>query len=128
MGECLSTDPAGVGLRCTGVYNTGMKLKTGPTRAAVVVALLAALLLAGCSGRDNLPKDANLELYIATSAKCAYVDRAFSNDPELFREEIAEVNLPENWKAISDSLLDAYGSDVRFWYRVYSEIAERSRR
>jgi hypothetical protein len=56
------------------------------------------------------------------------VDRAFSNDPELFREEIAEVNLPQNWKEISDSLVTTYGTDVRFWYQVYTEIQERSRK
>lgn len=96
--------------------------------AAALATLLTVSSIGGCSRRQNLPKDANLELYIAASARCAYVDRAFSNDPGLFREEIAEINLPQNWKEISDSLLGAYGADVGFWYRVYTEILERSRR
>lgn len=96
--------------------------------AAVLAALLASASVGGCSRKHNLPRDANLELYIAKSARCAYVDRAFSNDPELFEEEIADIDLPENWKEISDSLLDVYGPDVEFWYKVYGEILERSRR
>jgi hypothetical protein len=105
-----------------------MKRTMGLTAAAAIAVLLVASSIGGCSRPQKLPRDANLELYVTMSARCAYVDRAFSNDPELFREEIAEVNLPQNWKEISDSLVTRYGTDVKFWYQVYSEILERSRK
>jgi hypothetical protein len=107
-----------------------MKQRSGLIAALALAIALAALaaFACSCSKSKGLPEDPNLELYIDVTARCAYADRAFSNDPELFREEIAEVNLPEDWKEISDSLLAAYGADVEFWYQVYTRILERSRK
>jgi len=67
-------------------------------------------------------------MYINVSARCAYIDRAFANDPDLFNEELARVTFPSDWKTLADSLLAAYGSDPTFWFRVYTAIVEQSRR
>jgi len=101
--------------------------KTGPARRSLLL-LAAGCVALACSRTPRLPDDPNLETYIEVSARCAYVDRAFSNDPELFAEEIRRVGLPGAWKALSDSLVAAHGADARFWYQVYSRILEKSRR
>ena len=100
---------------------------------ALVLALVVALLVAssglgGCAREKKLPEDPRLERFIALSARCAFVDRAFANDPELYKEELAEVNLPPDWKALVDSLLETYGTDADFWSLVYTEILNRSRK
>jgi hypothetical protein len=88
----------------------------------------AALAAAGCSSKDKgLPSDPQLDSYISTSARCVFVERSFSDDPDLYRQEIAAVKLPEDWKARLDSLVARHGADARFWYRVYTEILERSK-
>lgn len=97
-------------------------------RARSVVLPVAVCACVACSTTTDLPDDPNLETYIRVSARCAYVDRAFSNDPDLFGEEIKGVDLPSSWKALSDSLIAAHGTDARFWYQVYSRIMEISRR
>ena len=97
--------------------------------AALLILTLAFLFAAGaCSKEQNLPKDPNLELYINVSARCAYIDRAYANDPDLFRDELARVTFPSDWVALTDSLLAAYGSDPSFWFRVYTTIIEQSRK
>ena len=92
------------------------------------IALSLALLVLGCSSGKKIPEDPNLELLIKTSARCAFVDRAFSSDPDLFKEEMQAVEFPPNWREMVDSLLTAYGSDPDFWHQVYSQIVERSRK
>jgi len=62
------------------------------------------------------------------SAECVSVDRAYSHDPELAKEELAQVELPAAWKQLVDSLIAAHGSDPGFWYDVYTQIVERSRK
>ncbi|MFZ1946516.1 MAG: hypothetical protein WAW06_03140 [bacterium] len=92
--------------------------------------LLAALVLGavGCPSKDKtLPSDPQLESYIRISAGCALVERSFSDDPDLYGREMAAINLPEDWKSRLDSLVAVHGADARFWYRVYTEILERSR-
>lgn len=86
------------------------------------------LAAAGCSEKMSLPRDPNLDTFIRVSAKCAYIDRAFSHDPEGAQEELAQVQFPANWKEIVDSLITAHGSDPAFWSEVYTQIVERSRR
>ena len=99
-----------------------------PPTAVVAAALAALCALLACSRSADLPRDANLETCITVSARCAYVDRAFSSDPGLFAEEIRAVNLPASWKALSDSLIATHGTDARFWYQVYSRIVQESRK
>ena len=90
---------------------------------------IAFVLTTGaCNRRQTLPNDPDLELYINVSARCAYIDRAFANDPDLFKDELARVSFPPDWTALTDSLLAAYGSDPGFWFRVYTAIVEQSRK
>jgi hypothetical protein len=91
----------------------------------VVCALVCAL--AGCSSKQGLPNDPNLEKFIDVSARCSYVERAFAGDPDLFKEEMAKIDFPPNWKELVDSLIARYGTDAAFWDKVYTEIVERSR-
>ena len=93
-----------------------------------LVGLALVLLTAGCGERRNLPKDANLDTFITVSAKCVSVDRAFSHEPELAREELAQVEFPAAWRELVDSLIAAHGSDPGLWYDVYTQIVERSRK
>jgi hypothetical protein len=93
-----------------------------------LAALVLVVLTAGCGEGRSLPKDANLDTFIRVSAKCVSVDRAFSHDPELAREELAQVEFPAAWKQLVDSLIAAHGSDPSFWYDVYTQIVERSRK
>jgi hypothetical protein len=90
--------------------------------------LLAAILVGSCGGEDGLPRDENLETFIEVSARCAYIERAFSHEPDVLVEEMSSVEFPENWDSLVDSLLNAYGTDPGFWSKVYTEIVERSRR
>jgi hypothetical protein len=93
------------------------------------VALLAAVCASvACAKTAELPRDPNLETYIKVSARCAYVDRAFSDDPVLFAEEVKEIHLPVSWRALSDSLVTAHGTDAHFWYQVYARIMQESRK
>ena len=96
--------------------------------ALLIVTLALVFTTGACTRKQNLPKDPNLELYIAVSARCAYIDRAYANDPDLFQEELARVQFPSDWGTLADSLLAAYGSDPTFWFRVYTRIIEQSRR
>jgi hypothetical protein len=117
----------GVGLRSALSYNQAM---ANPVvrrwRSAALLA--AACACVACSRTSDLPRDPNLETYIKVSARCTYADRAFSNDPESFAEEIRGIGLPTSWKALSDSLITAHGTDARFWYQVYSRIIQDSRK
>jgi hypothetical protein len=94
----------------------------------ILLAILAiALMPFACTGRRELPDDPNLEIFMETLSKCAYLDRAYSGSPDIFKQEIAGVDLPENWPGLVDSLMGAYGRDPDFWFEVYSQIVERSK-
>ena len=90
------------------------------------IVLLVSLSLA-CSDRRELPADPRLEVFVATMAKCAYVERAYSGSPEMLARELGEVDIPADWPELVDSLLATYGGDPDFWQSVYDEILERSR-
>ena len=105
-----------------------MTIGRGKGGLVCLAGLALALLGAGCGERRSLPKDANLDIFIRVSARCVFVDRAFSREPELAREELAQVEFPADWKLLVDSLLTAHGSDPAFWHRVYTQIVERSRK
>jgi hypothetical protein len=114
-----------LGFQATLEYNGGMD---GLKNLRLAAWPLLAIAIGACSRTGDLPADPRLENYIRVAAGCAYADRAFSADPGLFQQEIAEIGLPPDWKALSDSLIAKYGTDPRFWYRVYSRILEQSRR
>ena len=108
-------------------YNQAMANRVvGRWRSAAVLG--AACACVTCSNTADLPHDPNLETYVKVAARCAYVDRAFSDDPGLFAEEIRAIDLPASWRALSDSLIAAHGTDARFWYQVYSRIMQESRK
>jgi hypothetical protein len=85
-------------------------------------------IVLACAEDQELPEDANLELFIETAAKCAYIERAYSHDDDLFSEELAEIAIPAGLDSILDSLFSTYGAEPDFWHQVYSEILERSRK
>jgi hypothetical protein len=92
--------------------------------------LIVALILVSspaCSDRRELPDDQHLETFIRTMARCAYVERAFSGNPDMLARELGEVDIPAGWPELVDSLLATYGGDPDFWQSVYDEILERSR-
>ena len=90
--------------------------------------MIVVVLSATCSRSDKLPDDPNLEIFIETQARCAYVERAFSHEPDVLEEELRNLEFPPEWEGLADSLLNTYGADPEFWYMVYTEIVERSRR
>lgn len=87
----------------------------------------AVLAFLSCAPSRELPHDDDLELFIEISSRCAYIDRAYSGDEEVFETEMTSLAFPPDWCDLVDSLLARYGADAEFWYEVYSEIAERSR-
>jgi hypothetical protein len=97
-------------------------------RLFLLTLTIAVVLSATCSRTDNLPDDPNLEIFIETSARCAYVERAFSHEPDVLENELRNLEFPPGWEDLVDSLLNTYGADPEFWYMVYTEIVERSRR
>jgi hypothetical protein len=88
---------------------------------------VAGLTLLACSTNHDLPEDDTLEVFIRTSSRCAYIERAYSGRKDLLRQEMASVGIPDDWDDIVDSLLSVHGADPDFWYQVYSEISDRSR-
>jgi hypothetical protein len=117
-----------VGLAGFIYYNHAMTIGRGKGSLVGVAAIALEFLAAGCGERGSLPKDANLDTFIKVSAQCVFVDRAFSREPELAREELGQVQFPANWKQLVDSLIAAHGSDPAFWHDVYTKIVERSRK
>jgi hypothetical protein len=94
----------------------------------VTVTLAAFVACLACTPRKELPEDPDIEVFIETSSRCAYVERAFSHDDDLFKEKMAEVEIPPRWEQMVDSLLARHGAQVDLWHEVYSEISKRSRR
>jgi hypothetical protein len=96
-------------------------------RKLLVSLLIALTTCAACGGRQGLPEDEDLELFIDLSARCAYIDRTYTHDEGLRDAELASVPFPPTWSDLVDTLLMRYGADADFWYEVYSEIMEKSR-
>jgi hypothetical protein len=92
----------------------------------LLVAAAVASVVA-CADRREVPDDPQLEIFIRTMARCAYVDRAYSGNPDMLEREMADIDLPPRWQELVDSLLASYGGDPDLWQTVYEEIMERSR-
>ena len=86
------------------------------------------LIVLACAGDKELPEDPNLELFIETAAKCAYIERAYSHDDDLLSRELADLVIPADLDSILGLLFSTYGAEPDFWHQVYSEILERSRK
>jgi hypothetical protein len=89
--------------------------------------LIVFLSVLGCTDSGKLPEDADLEFFIETAARYAYLERAYADDEDLLRGEIESLSFPAGWDSLVDSLISTYGSDPDFWHEVYTEILERSR-
>ena len=103
-------------------YNGGIMLWI--LRFVLAVAVLVSL---SCADSREVPHDDDLDLFIEISARCAYVDRAYSDEKEILESEMSSLAFPPDWCDLVDTLLARYGADPEFWYDVYSEIAEKSR-
>lgn len=91
--------------------------------------LLVSVLLSvlACAESPRLPDDPRLEVFIQTMAACTRVERAYSDNPVMLEREMADIEFPESWDKLVDSLFVTYGGRPDFWQVVYTEILERSR-
>jgi len=96
------------------------------TRVAAIV-LIMFLTVPGCTDSAKLPQDADLEFFMNTAARCAYIERAYAHDQDMLNMEIEELGFPADWDSLVDSLVSTYGTDPGFWHQVFTEILERSR-
>jgi hypothetical protein len=94
----------------------------------LILTTCIAVLLGSCSRDSGLPEDKDLEMFIRYSARCAYLERAYSDRELILRQEIEEIELPPDWEVTVDSLLIRYGAEPDFWQEVFAEISDRSRR
>jgi hypothetical protein len=90
--------------------------------------LATCIVLAGCGSGPAPPRDENLTAFMETFAECARLSRKYSDDEDVLSDELAQVDFPENWSELVDSLAARYGGDVDFWTRTFIEISETSRR
>jgi hypothetical protein len=96
-------------------------------RIFTLALVLLVLAFADCAHDQGLPEDEDLELFIEISARCTYIERAYSHSDDLREAELAALPFPQDWDGLVDTLLIRYGADADFWYEVYSEISTRSR-
>jgi hypothetical protein len=96
------------------------------TRVDAIV-LIVFLAVLGCTESGELPEDADLEFFMETAARCAYLERAYGHDEDLLNGEIEGLGFPADWDSLVDSLVRTHGTDPDFWQEVYTEILERSR-
>ena len=96
------------------------------TRVDTIV-LIVFLAVLGCTESGKLPEDADLEFFMETAARYAYLERAYAHDEDLLNREIEGLGFPAGWDSLVDSLLSTYGTAPHFWHEVYTEIQERSR-
>jgi hypothetical protein len=81
-----------------------------------------------CSSASTPPEHEDTEAFVETFSECARVFRVFSENDSTLADELAQVDFPEDWQAMVDSLTAYYGGDVDFWLGTFNEIANRSRR
>ena len=88
----------------------------------------ACLIVIACSPATPPPEDENLATFVEKFSDCARVFRIYSDNEAMFSDELAQVDLPEDWAELVDSLTAFYGGDLDFWTETFIEIADRSRR
>jgi hypothetical protein len=86
------------------------------------------LVVMACTLATHTPEDENLDLFIEAFSECARVYRVYSDRQEMLADELGQIDFPENWTALVDSLTASYGGDVDFWIETFTEIANRSRK
>jgi hypothetical protein len=90
--------------------------------------LALSLVLAACSPAAPPGEHEDLEAFVETFAECARLYRVHSDDPEMLSDELSQLDFPEEWKGMVDSLTTYYSGDVDFWTETFAEISARSRR
>ncbi len=102
-------------------------LKNAKLRVAILTSSVL-MIITSCSqpSRQELPEDRLLTDFIHVNARCAYIDRAFSQDPVLLREEFEQVKFPDDWDGLVDSLIVRYGTNAEFWHGVFLQILVES--
>lgn len=86
------------------------------------------LIMMACTSGTHAPEDEDLVLFIETFSECARVYRVYSDREEMLADELGQVDFPEDWTALVDSLTAVYGGDLDFWIETFTEISNRSRR
>jgi hypothetical protein len=90
--------------------------------------LTTCLIVTACSPGAPPAEHEDIGTFIETFSECARVYRVFSENDSTFADELGQVDFPENWNEMVDSLTAHYGGDVDFWMGTFTEIANRSRR
>lgn len=87
-----------------------------------------SLILLTCSPAAPPAEHDNLEEFMETFVECGRIYRMHADDPEMLADELRQVDFPDDWKAMADSLTTYYESDVDFWIDTFNEISARARR
>jgi hypothetical protein len=86
-----------------------------------------SLMITACSPAPPAEHE-DLAEFVEVFSECARIYRVYSDSPEMLSDELAQVDFPENWEEMADSLIARYGGDVDFWIATFNEISSRSRR
>lgn len=87
-----------------------------------------SLILLACSPAAPPEEHEDLEEFIEIFSECGRIYRVNVDDPEMLADELRQVDFPEDWEAMVDSLTAYYEGDVDFWIGTFNEISARSRR
>jgi outer membrane biogenesis lipoprotein LolB len=90
--------------------------------------LVLSLVLTACSTSTPPEEHEDLDAFMETFSECARIYRVHSEDAEMLSDELQQVDFPENWKEMVDSLTVFYSGDLGFWIETFNEISARSRR
>ena len=90
--------------------------------------LALSLVLAACSPAAPPEEHEDLEVFVEAFSECARLYRVHSEDPEMLSDELSQIDFPEEWKDMVDSLTTHYSGEVDFWIETFAEISARSRR
>jgi hypothetical protein len=85
-------------------------------------------IVMACSSATPPAEHEDLGTFVETFSECARVYRVFSESDSTLSDELGQVDFPDDWHGVVDSLTTYYGGDVDFWMGVFTEIANRSRR
>jgi hypothetical protein len=98
-------------------------MKIGLARIGII--LLFAIAIA-CADGGDIPEDPDLDRFMETASQCVYIERAYSRDEDMLRQELGDVQLPADLDSLLETLLETHGAEPSLWSRVYSQILEDS--
>lgn len=87
-----------------------------------------SLIVMACSPAAPPTEHEDLAAFMEVFSECTRTYRVYSDDEEMLADELAQVDFPENWHEMVDTLTTYYGGDVDFWIATFNEISSRSRR